>query len=164
MQQSLEEKLINRIDFISDKNHYINHGSDHLRGETWVYRERTPFAGYRINGENRREYIIRFAAEHKEKNPDADMQECVAWGIHKVRREQKHEKAYLKGWNSYKYKGGTYLVEDMSRVERFKKAAAEIEEKDRLRKLKEDNDNGRQEENSTDNNGSLGNTDIGGNN
>lgn len=123
---------------------YFNRGSDHLRGKTWTYIERSPFAGTIITGENKREIMYQKAIEYKEKNPDAPKEECLEWAKRWVNREQKHYKSYLKGKNSYGYKGGKYLVEDQSRVELFKKIAAAQEE---AQKEKEENEQ-REAENS----------------
>jgi hypothetical protein len=108
---------------------YINNGSDRLRGTTWAYVPRSRFAGTEITWKNKREVIKEKAREYKEKNPEASTEECVEWGKRFVRREQKHFKAFMKGKNSYLYKGGQFLVEDQSRLEQFIKFAKELEEK-----------------------------------
>lgn len=126
---------------------YFNRGSDHLRNKTWVYIERSPFAGTIVTGENRRKLIYEKALEYQEKNPDAPKEECLEWGKRWVNKETKHFKSYLKGKNSYTYKGGKYLVEDQSRVELFKKIAAQQEA---AQKEKEENEK-RSEENGENN-------------
>lgn len=126
---------------------YFNRGSDHLRGKSWVYIERSPFAGTVVTGENRRKLIYEKALEYQEKNPGAPKEECLEWGKRWVNKETKHFKSYLKGKNSYSYKGGKYLVEDQSRVELFKKIAAEQEA---AQKEREENEK-RAEEDSKDN-------------
>ena len=118
---------------------YFNRGSDHLRNKTWTYIERSPFAGTVVTPENRRELMYQKALEYKEKYPDATKEECLEWGKRWVNKEQKHFKSYLKGKNSYSYKGGKYLVEDQSRVELFKKIAAQQEA---AQKEKEENGQG----------------------
>lgn len=133
--------------FLGQRIMYFNRGSDHLRNKTWTYIERSPFAGTIITSENRRELMYQKALEYKDKNPDATKDECLEWGKRWVNREQKHYKSYLKGRNSYSYKGGKYLVEDQSRVELFKKLAAEQEV---AQKEKEENEK-RSEETSENN-------------
>lgn len=98
---------------------YVNNGSDHLRGVTWTYTKRTPFAGEIITCENKRSIIEREALKYKEKNPDATALECYKWGKRFVNKERKHFKSYLKGLNSYTYRGNRYLVEDEERVRVF---------------------------------------------
>ena len=121
---------------------YFNRGSDHLRNKTWTYIERSPFAGTVVTPENRRELMYQKALEYKEKYPDATKEECLEWGKRWVNKEQKHFKSYRKGKNSYSYKGGKYLVEDQSRVELFKKIAAQQEA---AQKEKEENGQGAEE-------------------
>jgi len=108
---------------------YTNKGSDKFRGTTWAYVPRSRFAGTEITWKNKRDVIKEKAREYKEKNPEASTEECVEWGKRFVRREQKHFKAFLKGKNSYSYKGGQFLVEDQSRMEQFIKFAKELEDK-----------------------------------
>ena len=107
---------------------YINKGSAVNKGVTWDYTPRTKFAGTEVTWENKKEIIKEKAREYKDKNPEASTEECVEWGKRFVRREQKHFKAYLKGKNSYGYKGGRYLVEDQSRLEHFVNMAKQLEE------------------------------------
>jgi len=133
--------------FLGQRLMYFNRGSDHLRGKTWTYIERSPFAGTVITPENRREYMYQKALEYKEKYPDATKEECLEWGKRCVNKEKKHHKSYLKGKNAYSYKGGKFLVEDQSRVELFKKIAAEQEA---AQKEKENNER-REEENGENN-------------
>jgi len=118
---------------------YVNNGSDKLRGITWEYRERFPFAGTEIPHDKAGKLAIMIQAgkDYKEKNPTATAEECALYGQRFLNRERKHYRAYLKGKNSYNFKGGTYLVEDQSRLERFKKFAAELEEKYAEQKEKE---------------------------
>jgi hypothetical protein len=120
---------------------YVNKGSMHLHGVTWTYVERTPFAGEVINGNNRKSIIERVAREYKEKNPDASAFECYERGKHYVNRERKHYKSYLKGKNSYAYKGGKYLVEDLQRKMVFEQFNKEIEEKLKELELKKEQEN-----------------------
>lgn len=133
--------------FLGERLMYFNRGSDHLRDKTWTYIERSPYAGEKITPENRREFMYKKALEYKEKNPDASKEECLEWGKRCVNKEIKHFKSYLKGKNSYGYKGGKFLVEDQSRVELFKKIAAAQEA---AQKEKEENGR-REEENGEDN-------------
>ena len=108
---------------------YVNKGSQALQGTTWGYVPRSPFGSEEITWENKRAVLEREARKYKEEHPEADALTCYLRGKHYVNRQQKHFKAYLKGKNSYQYKQGTYLVEDMSRVEKFMKLAQEMEEK-----------------------------------
>jgi hypothetical protein len=107
---------------------YINKGSEKLKGVTWDYVPRTKFAGTEITWQNKREVIKEKAREYKENNPEASTEECVEWGRRFARKEQKHFKSYLKGKNSYSYKGGKFLVEDQSRLEHFIKMAQMFEQ------------------------------------
>ncbi len=75
----------------------------------------------------------------KKKFPEASAIECYLRAKHYVCREQKHYKSYLKGKNSYNYKGGTYLVEDAQRRDRFAQVGMELEEKIAQLKLEEEN-------------------------
>jgi len=111
-----------------------------LEGETWSRVERTPFAGEVINAINKRHIIKREALKFKEANPDATSYECYLRGVHYVNRERKHYKAYLKGKNSYTYKGGTFLVEDEARKKVFEMLNEKFEElykKEQLKKEEE---------------------------
>lgn len=128
--------------FLGQRLMYFNRGSDHLRGKTWTYIERSPFAGTIVTPENRKELMYGKALEYKEKYPDATKEECLEWGKRWVNKEIKHFKSYLKGKNAYSYKKGKYLVEDQSRVELFKKLAAEQEA---AQKEKEKNGEGKVE-------------------
>ena len=125
--------------FLGERIMYFNKGSDHLRGKTWSYIERSPFAGEMITPENRREFMYKKALEYKEAHPEASKEECLEWGKRWVNKEKKHFKSYVKGKNAYSYKGGKYLVEDQSRVELFKKIAAEQQA---AQKEKEENGEG----------------------
>lgn len=124
---------------MASKDFYENRGSEHLLGVTWQFVRRTPFAGEVIDYSNRRQVIERVAREWKEKNPEATAAECYLRGRHYANREQKHYRAYLKGNNSYTYKGGKYLVEDAERKSVFEQFNREIEERIRLEKEKENN-------------------------
>ncbi len=106
----------------------INNSNNDLEGKTWSRVERTPFVGEVIDATNKREIIKREALKYKEANPDATAQECYLRGCHYVNRERKHYKAYLKGKNSYTYKGGTYLVEDEARKKVFEMLNEKFEE------------------------------------
>lgn len=110
---------------------YENTGSEQFRGKTWDFYPRSKFAGTEIplDKASKMELIKAKGLEYKEKNPDATAAECVEWGQRFINRERKHQRAYLKGKNSYSYKGGKYLVEDESRLERFIKFAQEFEQK-----------------------------------
>lgn len=108
---------------------YENSGSERFLGETWTFIQRTPFAGEIINSENKREIIEREALKYKEKNPMASAYECYMWGRRYVNKEQKHYRSYLKGKNSYSYKGSKYLVEDLQRKEVFERIGKELEQK-----------------------------------
>lgn len=108
---------------------YINNGSDSNRGLTWTYVARTPYAGAKVRWDNKRELLEQGMREYKRKNPDASVLECWLKGKNFVNRQKKHEKAYIKGLNFYKYKGGIYPVEDMSRMEAFIEAAKAYNER-----------------------------------
>ena len=110
---------------------YINKGSDHLRGKTWDFYPRFGFAGTEIPTDKagKLEIMMNAGREYKEKNPDATPEECAAWGKRFLAKERKYYRVYLKGKNSYIYGKGIYLVEDESRLERFKRFAQEFEEK-----------------------------------
>jgi hypothetical protein len=125
---------------------YINTGSDHLRNKTWGFVPRSKFAGTEITWENKREVIKDKAREYKEKNPEASAEECIEWGKRFVRREQKHFKSFIKGKNSYSYLGGTYLVEDQTRLEHFIQMAKMFEEKNAEEQLKLINNQNQEEE------------------
>lgn len=120
---------------------YVNKGSDHLRGVTWEYRERFPYAGTIIPHDKAGKIAIMIEAgkTYREKNPTATPEECAEYGRYFLNRERKHQRAYAKAKNSYNYKKGTYLVEDESRLERFKRFAAELEQKSLEKELELDN-------------------------
>ncbi len=52
---------------MKEEKEYVNKGSDHLRGISWEYVKRTPFAGEVINGINKRAILEREARGYKEK-------------------------------------------------------------------------------------------------
>lgn len=108
---------------------YINEGSEKFLGETWMFTKRTPFAGEVVDYSNKRDIILRESLKYKEKNPDASAAECYTWGKRYVNKEQKHFRSYLKGKNSYFYKGSKYLVEDLERKEAFERIGKALEEK-----------------------------------
>lgn len=108
---------------------YVNKGSGALQGTTWGFVPRSSFGSEEITWENKRAVLEREARKYKEEHPEADALTCYLRGKHYVNRQQKHFKTFMKGQNSYQYKTGTYLVEDMSRVEKFKQFAMEMEEK-----------------------------------
>lgn len=112
-----------------NKGIYNNSGSEDMLGQTWTFTKRTPFAGEIIDSTNKRQIIEREARLYKEKNPEATAIECILWGRRYVNKEQKHFKSYLKGNNSYSYKGGKYLVEDMERKEVFERIGRELEQR-----------------------------------
>jgi hypothetical protein len=108
---------------------YKNSGTDHNRGITWNFIPRTPYAGEEVRWDNKKEILAAAMRNYKTKHPEASVYECWIKGKDFVNRQKKHEEAYRKGLSFYKYKGGTYPVEDKSRMETFVEAARAFNEK-----------------------------------
>lgn len=112
---------------------------EELKGVTWDYFKREPFAGRVITPQNRNsiikekylEYLSKSESHGKEGDVNDRQEERIAYieARNYVNFEKKHERAYLKGKNAFTFHGEKRLVLTLDRVERLKENLAEIEER-----------------------------------